>query len=34
MSKNIHITSSSFNYLTNIELNEQFEDPNSELAEW
>jgi hypothetical protein len=34
MSKSIHIINKNFRGLTKIELNEQFIDPNSELAEW
>jgi len=34
MSKSIHITKKNFKGLTKAELDEQAQDPNSELTEW
>jgi hypothetical protein len=34
MSKSIHITRKKFKGLTKVELDEQAQDPNSELSEW
>jgi len=34
MSRSIHITRKNFKGLTKIELDKQFEDPDSELREW
>ena len=34
MSKSIHVTRKNFKELTKEELNEQFHDPDSDLAKW